>query len=240
MLKKIYRTISQVTLFQNGIVTKLNPGTILWNVDVPESGERYYASIYGGLINREYIHDGDLFEEVHKDAMLSYTEGDLLRDAEQYDVIVHGANCFNTMGAGIALGVSKLFPQAERADDATESGDKSKLGTFTFAEDKKVTIVNAYTQYNPGIKELGNENRTTHIREWAIRKSMKNIKKSFSGKKIAMPLIGAGLAGGDWGRIEKIILEELYGEDITIVIWDRDSNAFFKNSYGKTINKHNF
>ena len=30
-------------------------------------------------------------------------------------------------------------------------------------------------------------------------------------------MIGAGLAGGDWSRIESIIATELAGEDVTIV-----------------------
>jgi transcription antitermination factor NusA-like protein len=30
-------------------------------------------------------------------------------------------------------------------------------------------------------------------------------------------MIGAGLAGGDWNIIERIIQEELNGEDVTVV-----------------------
>lgn len=37
--------------------------------------------------------------------MIKYIDGDLIRDSDNYDVILHGANCQNTMGKGIALQV---------------------------------------------------------------------------------------------------------------------------------------
>jgi len=39
----------------------------------------------------------------------------------------------------------------------------------------------------------------------------------FSGKRIAYPLLGAGLAGGDWDIISKIISKVLENEDHTLV-----------------------
>ena len=38
--------------------------------------------------------------------------------------------------------------------------------------------------------------------------------------RIGYPKIGAGLAGGDWSIIEKIIDEELQGTDHTLVIFE--------------------
>jgi O-acetyl-ADP-ribose deacetylase (regulator of RNase III) len=51
----------------------------------------------------------------------------------------------------------------------------------------------------------------------ALRQAMKKIKNNFSGKKIAYPLIGAGLAKGDWNKISEIINQELDGENHTLV-----------------------
>ena len=36
---------------------------------------------------------------------MNIVKGDLIKSAKegQFDVIIHGCNCFNTMGAGIAL-----------------------------------------------------------------------------------------------------------------------------------------
>jgi O-acetyl-ADP-ribose deacetylase (regulator of RNase III) len=55
---------------------------------------------------------------------------------------------------------------------------------------------------------------------------MKLIKDGFSGKKIGLPFIGAGLAGGDWAIISQIIKEELAGEDITVVVWEKSRDKW--------------
>jgi O-acetyl-ADP-ribose deacetylase (regulator of RNase III) len=81
--------------------------------------------------------------------------------------------------------------------------------------DKGLTIVNAYTQYMPGYNDLKQNYQ-------AINDSMRLIATDFKGKKIGLPLIGAGLAGGDWNIIRDIIknnLEDMV--DYTIVEWQR-------------------
>jgi len=147
---------------------------------------------------------------------MKVTEGDLIKKAKQgeFDLIVHGCNCFCTMGAGIAKGIKSEFPEAFDADQATLKGSKEKLGTCSFAkiepEGIDLVVVNAYTQFNyhgPGIK----------VNYDAVRSCMKWIKENFEGKRIGLPKIGAGLAGGDWEKISQIIDEELAGEDVTLV-----------------------
>ncbi len=46
---------------------------------------------------------------------------------------------------------------------------------------------------------------------------MTEVKLHFSGRRIGYPLIGAGLAKGNWKLISQIIDEELEGEDHTLV-----------------------
>jgi O-acetyl-ADP-ribose deacetylase (regulator of RNase III) len=50
---------------------------------------------------------------------------------------------------------------------------------------------------------------------------MRKINHIFKGNHIGMPKIGAGLAGGDWDRIEKIIGTALKDCQITIVNYKR-------------------
>lgn len=143
-------------------------------------------------------------------------KGDLIKLAfqDEFDVIIHGCNCFCTMGAGIAKQIKAKFPEAFSADLETEKGDKSKLGTISWAEHKfeqsKIIIVNAYTQYH----WRGSGKKADYE---AIRSAFKQIKIRFSGLRIAYPAIGAGLAGGDWKTISDIINQELEGEDHTFV-----------------------
>ena len=51
----------------------------------------------------------------------------------------------------------------------------------------------------------------------AVRGVMRAVQEHFSGKRIGYPLIGAGLARGNWEVIKKIIEEELEGENHTLV-----------------------
>ncbi|MEN7550935.1 macro domain-containing protein [Rapidithrix thailandica] len=145
--------------------------------------------------------------------MIREITGDLILQAQDFDVIVHGANCFCTMGSGIARQIRQTFPEAFEVDQQTTKGDRDKLGTLTFTQNTHPIVVNAYTQYRYGRDKM-------HCDYEAVKSCMQALKQQFSGKKIGMPLIGAGLAGGDWEIIFSIIQEELADEDVTIVKWE--------------------
>lgn len=155
--------------------------------------------------------------------------GDLieLANSGEFDVIGHGCNCFCAMSRGIApqMGAAfgcHLFPM----EDKSTAGDINKLGQidwkvlnltggtneFDFFE-FDLTVVNIYSQYTPNaqIKPLDYEALTLGLRK------MNHI---FRGKRIGLPKIGAGLAGGDWGRIKEIIQTELKDCDVTVVKWN--------------------
>ncbi len=142
--------------------------------------------------------------------------GDLIALARDgaFDVVVHGCNCFNSMGAGIARAIRDAFPEAAAADAATAPGDRAKLGTITAATVRRgaheITVVNAYTQYH-----YHGEGRLVDYE--ALRAVMRAVKQRFAGRRIGYPKIGAGLARGDWDVIAAIIDEELAGEVHTLV-----------------------
>ena len=145
-------------------------------------------------------------------------QGDLIQKARagEFDVLVHGCNCFCTMGAGIAKTIKQVFPAAYQADLATEAGDKAKMGSYSVAQvevnHKPLVILNAYTQYQwrgPGPK----------VDYEAVRQVFRRVKAEYAGKRIGYPAIGAGLAGGDWSVIAAIIEEELAGENHVFVEW---------------------
>jgi len=137
-----------------------------------------------------------------------------------FDVIIHGCNCFCNMGAGIAKQIKREFPEAYKADLQTKKGDKKKLGTFSFAEcirnGNKIIVVNGYTQYNYGRNKQNADYdaiETVMMCVW-VDYGKKNL-------RIGYPKIGAGLAGGNWEIISEIIEDELEGEDHTLVEYER-------------------
>lgn len=149
---------------------------------------------------------------------MNTVEGDLISLAleGQFDVIIHGCNCFCTMGAGIARAILDEFPEAYAADLVTIKGDRNKLGDFSFATvkrgDQTITIINGYTQFHfHGESDLVDYD--------AVQRLFKKVKQQFSGKRIGYPKIGAGLAGGDWEKISRIIEQELADENHSLVVY---------------------
>jgi O-acetyl-ADP-ribose deacetylase (regulator of RNase III) len=146
--------------------------------------------------------------------------GDLIKLAREgsFDVIIHQCNCFHNFGAGIALQILKQYPMAFEADKRTSYGDRSKLGEISICSCTSKSgvfyIINGYSQFGCGIDRLRTE--YSHVRS-----VFNKVKKHFKGKRMGYPLYGAGLAGGDWNIISKIIDEELDGEDHTLVKWER-------------------
>jgi O-acetyl-ADP-ribose deacetylase (regulator of RNase III) len=141
-------------------------------------------------------------------------EGDLIKlgKSGMFDVITHGCNCYCTMGSGIAKQIKQIFPRAYEEDCKTIVGDRKKLGTLSFVKIKDLWIVNSYTQYGYGGSVINTDYN-------ALRKCFKEVKALFTGLRIGYPKIGAGLGGGNWNLISRIIEEELLGENHTLVIY---------------------
>jgi hypothetical protein len=125
------------------------------------------------------------------------------------------------MGAGIALQVYNNYSQAWMADQLTTVGDKQKLGTYTFAvephvyyPERKVTIVNAYTQYRYTSYEVD-------VDYGAVHQVLNSICEDFDNEIFSLPKIGCGLAGGDWAIIMEILMEisNEHGKDFRVYIY---------------------
>jgi len=130
---------------------------------------------------------------------MNIIKGDLLALAEsgKFDVIVHGCNCFNTMGSGIARQISDRYPKAYGADLMTESGDINKLGTYTYCDVNGFTIINAYTQY--GFNSYGENKDLFEYASFEV--ILRKLSQQLGYKRFGFPLIGMGLAGGNKTRI---------------------------------------
>lgn len=154
-------------------------------------------------------------------------KGDLVELAldGHFDFIVHGCNCFHTMGAGIAKQIAEAFPGEYgplEVDKQTPYGDRGKLGLVSFGMGPnrvggKVGIFNAYTQFD--IARSANDCVVDYN---AVRMVFRKIGEMLNLPRVAkeecrlgFPAIGAGLAGGDWNLIFTIIQEELDSHGIS-------------------------
>jgi O-acetyl-ADP-ribose deacetylase (regulator of RNase III) len=145
-------------------------------------------------------------------------DGDLIKLAKEgyFNLIIQGCNCWCKMGSGLAKQVSEEIPDAVKADNLTIPGDINKLGNYTIgiiydSNNKPISkIFNCYSQYNynASSKPLDYE---------ALTLCLRKINHNHPKESIGVPLIGSGLAGGDWNIIKKIIEKELKDMDVTIV-----------------------
>lgn len=176
--------------------------------------------------------------------MYKEVEGDLIALTKEgnFEVIAHGCNCFCTMGAGIALPMKYAFRcDAFDKEAPAYKGDINKLGTIDYRlvhyfpvikeikiGDEKmksadfgglyVTVINAYTQYHYGKNSPGCEIPLDYS---ALELCLRKINHNFKGKKVGLPQIGCGLAGGKWEIVKGIIQKELCDCDTTVVIFKK-------------------
>jgi O-acetyl-ADP-ribose deacetylase (regulator of RNase III) len=173
--------------------------------------------------------------------VIKYVDGDLIKLAKEgkFDVICHGANCQSVMKSGIAPQMAKAFG-CDKFKMELIGPDVNKLGNIDYQtlvlgensiwslEDAKnnknepeLTVVNAYTQYRYGKNHKDGDSMPFDYQAFTV--CMRKINATFPGKHVGMPYIGCGLAGGDWKRIERIIVEELWNCKVTIVNYKKMS-----------------
>lgn len=147
--------------------------------------------------------------------MIKKIDGDLL--SQPLDSFVHQANCFTTMGSGIAKSIKIKYVEVYEADCRTDTGDFSKMGTFSFAKtfDNKIGY-NMYSQFRYG------KDGSLYTNYSAMRNSLELIKqhvKSTIGPtaSIGIPYkVGCSLGGGDWNVVYDL-LKELFENDTLIL-----------------------
>lgn len=135
--------------------------------------------------------------------MLQHKKGNLidLAEAGKFDIIMHGCNCFCTMGSGIAREIRDRYPGAWRSDQCTESGDVRKLGNWTEFDVGNFLIINAYTQY--GFNQGSQHHDVFEYTSFEL--ILKKLAQTFPGERFGLPYIGMGLAGGNKERIMAMI-----------------------------------
>jgi O-acetyl-ADP-ribose deacetylase (regulator of RNase III) len=143
--------------------------------------------------------------------MVNYKKGDLFKAPE--DILAHGVNCMGAFGSGVAAGMAHNHRKArdQYFDKHNRSGGW-ELGDVQFVRSGNKWIANCATQKDFLPRGI------CHADYPAIKKTMSLVKEFAMGNKmtIAIPRIGAGLAGGDWDVIKPIIEEVFSDYDLTV------------------------
>jgi O-acetyl-ADP-ribose deacetylase (regulator of RNase III) len=159
-----------------------------------------------------------------------YKKGDVLAQLngklEQHTLCIHVCNDIGVMGAGIAFAIKQKYPKVYNEymkwDIQTKQSGKRflPLGECQFVNVKPdlVTICNMIGQH--GV--MGSFNSKPPIRYEAVDKCLQQVATfcQNNSAKVVGPKFGAGLAGGSWLEIEKLIIKNLSQQDISVTIYE--------------------
>lgn len=132
--------------------------------------------------------------------------------------IVHQANCFHTMGAGIAKQIAIQFPEAYKADCFDSiAGDRAKLGRFSYAQvlaDPTRIVYNLYSQFTFG---MGRQTLYDPMVEGLEKIKIHAISKGLT--KLGLPYnMGCTLGGGNW-KIVRVIIDTIFKDEADLDLY---------------------
>ena len=140
----------------------------------------------------------------------TYISDDMLDYCNSLDIICHGCNTKNIMGAGLALQIKTRYPGAFEADREAFNTGKAVLGSYSVFSFKDTNTSRQKHIVNMYIQDRLASNGSRALNYEAIYKCFEklydDIKKSEQENfKIGIPKIGCGLAGGNWDIVQLMI-----------------------------------
>lgn len=134
--------------------------------------------------------------------MIRYVTGNLLDSNMQ--AIAHGCNCQGVMGAGIAKQIRDRWPNVYEIYRLKHDKMGLELGSILPVRtlDDRL-VINCMTQSGYG---SSNQQHVDYDAIASCMAAMNDRAETWGVTEIGMPRIGAGLGGGDWERIEDIIV----------------------------------
>jgi O-acetyl-ADP-ribose deacetylase (regulator of RNase III) len=137
--------------------------------------------------------------------MIIEHKGDLL--SVEKGIIVHGCNAQGVMGSGVARLIRDKYPTAYTLYRSTYESRGLKVGEVIYLRvNENLMIANAITQQN-----FGGDPRVVYVNYERLRDCFSDVAKlaSLTSLPVHFPLIGCGLANGDWNVVSKIIDEAM-------------------------------
>lgn len=135
-------------------------------------------------------------------------------------IIVHICNDIGGWGKGFVLAISKRWPQPEASYRAWyKSGEMFSLGEIQLIQvTNDIWVANMIAQHGVNKSPDG----LPPIRYEALENALSKIAMEAQHKEasVHMPKIGAGLAGGKWETIERIISKQLSEKNIAVTVYE--------------------
>lgn len=134
-------------------------------------------------------------------------------------IIAHCCNDIGAWGAGFVVAISRKWKEPECQYRQWYRSQKGfKLGRVQFVKvEDNIIVANMIGQH-----KIHSQGKVPPIRYGAIRKCLTIVAKASlaNNASVHAPKFGAGLAGGSWGEIERIIQEELCEKSISVTVYN--------------------
>lgn len=147
--------------------------------------------------------------------MIRYTQGNLL--AADVEALVNTVNTVGVSGKGIALMFKESYPENFRAYEAVSKAGGLAPGGLFITERQDMLgprfIINFATK-----KHWRHPSRL----EW-IERGLIALKEEITTRgirSIAIPPLGAGNGGLDWGEVKTLVAEALSGLDCEVIVYE--------------------
>ncbi|MER7687621.1 macro domain-containing protein [Streptomyces sp. NPDC097610] len=153
---------------------------------------------------------------------ITYVRGDATAPSVKgVKLIAHVCNDIGGWGKGFVLALSRRWPEPEAAYRAWHRGRAHNdfgLGATQFVQvEKYVWVANLVGQ-----RGIRTGSKGVPVRYEAIDTGLAHvaIKAAELDASVHMPRIGCGLAGGDWSRVEPLIMRRLVERGVAVTVYD--------------------
>lgn len=149
--------------------------------------------------------------------IITTVQGDLLDTDLTY--IAHGVNCQNRFGSGVAHAISVKYPEVKKQyhEYCKEwRGYSALLGRV-----HKVQTSGPHIVYNLFTQDHYGYDGAKYVSYDAIDECFAKLNRILVGKKLAIPKIGCGLAGGNWEIVWRIIDDVTPDLDVYVYCKDK-------------------
>ncbi|MGW1498607.1 macro domain-containing protein [Streptomyces mirabilis] len=153
---------------------------------------------------------------------ITYVRGDAtVPSVKGVKLIAHVCNDLGGWGKGFVLALSRRWPEPEaayRAWHRDRAHNDFGLGATQFVQvEKYVWVANLIGQ-----RGMRTGSKGVPVRYEAIDTGLAHVatKAAELDASVHMPRIGCGLAGGDWSRVEPLIVRQLVERGVAVTVYD--------------------
>ena len=148
--------------------------------------------------------------------MIKYITGNILES--RAEALINTVNTVGIMGKGIALQFKKAYQNNFKAYVGACKRNEIEIGKLFVVKDSNLNSEEKYIINFPTKKDWRKPSEYEFI--YAGLDDLICVLEEYKIKSVAVPPLGAGNGGLDWGKVKKIIEQKLNNIDVEIIVYE--------------------